>query len=626
MQAVAGPNLWIAPWDDEQENTQFPVLKLPSDLPDGSNYDDRYTLAIYTGSYLNLKQEGSRIWAQLRLVHVEALKIDLSKLGDALLHAFSDLPFEVRFGRQPLHCQATKTACLGWLYGSTKSISEDTFLPAIRQALNIPTTVALGIQWRAISDKFGKRPPFDRDNPSPSAIHVDIDSRHAPTYQRAASNLWRHYDRQKDRPKLPNDIQLRLVPCFSSAQCRSLTATATANITLMSSKQQFFITERIERLEVPFILLLDTPLSADNDITLRRAIMSRSPKNDPSKRLIHNIDFGWQDSRRAYATTVKPLLSEAYDFIASLIPEMVYRYGPSCQKWFSAEGLTTFESVTWDPEKMISVSAADNETQILVDEDLWGLGEDWRTDVTKKDILQEPTNELINQVTTRTLEDADDVHSFASTFGNKRPPKPLPADTGKTKQGGRVTLSTDVIDILNSKPSHDKTDTCSMSTAAFTTESTRVKLKDARAQINHQRDELTQQAVELEELRLELEQLRKSTSHLKVNAGPFEHTIVFDHNDPEFYTAMEIHSPNRSVDYTEHDVSPSLKANLRKKFSHAKDPLPSQRPSSSDFSHDEETDNSGSSDGHRSSNSLAHSHSVGSPAVVDLVDDGGCDC
>ena len=436
MQAIAGTNLWLLPWDEEQENDQFPVVKQPSDLPDGSDYNDRFTLAIYTGSYLNLKPEGSKVWTQLRLMHIAPLKLDISQLGHALQHAFTDLSFEVRFGRQPLHCQATKTACLGWLYGSSKTISEDTFLPAVRAALKIPDTIAIGMQWRAISDKFGKKPAFDQEKPPPSALHIDIDSRHAPTYQRAASNLWRHYDKQRDRPKLPNDIQLRLVPCFSSPQCRSLSATATANIILMSTKQHFFVTERLTRLEVPFILLLDTPLSDTNSITLRRAIMSRSPKDDPTKRLIHNIDFGWQDSHRVYATTVKPLLSEAYDFIASLIPEMVHRYGHGCQKWFSAEGLTTFESVTWDPEKMITTSAADHETQNLVDEDLWGLGTDWRTDSTKKDLFAaSESSDQDNQVTTRNLEDADDVQSFASTFGNKRRPSTNhTTDTRHTKK------------------------------------------------------------------------------------------------------------------------------------------------------------------------------------------------
>ena len=138
MQAIAGTNLWLLPWDEEQENDQFPVVKQPSDLPDGSDYNDRFTLAIYTGSYLNLKPEGSKVWTQLRLMHIAPLKLDISQLGHALQHAFTDLSFEVRFGRQPLHCQATKTACLGWLYGSSKTISEDTFCPQFERLSKFP--------------------------------------------------------------------------------------------------------------------------------------------------------------------------------------------------------------------------------------------------------------------------------------------------------------------------------------------------------------------------------------------------------------------------------------------------------------------------------------------------------
>lgn len=614
MQAVAGTDLWIAPWDEEQESA-FKILKKPSDIPDGSKYDDRFTLAIYTGSFLNLKTEGSTVWVQLRLVHKKELKVAISQLGNALQHSFQDLSFSVRFNRQPNHCQATKSACLGWLYGSTKTISEEQFLPAIRKTLNIPSTVAFGIQWRAITDKFGKRPPFDKENPPSSAIHLDMDYRYAATYQRAASNLWRQYDKQKNRPQLPNGIQLRLVPCFSSTQCRALSATAMTNITLMRDKQHFFVTERIVRLEVPFINLLDSPLSTTNEITLRQAIMSRAPRSEPTKRLIHNVDFGWQDAHRVFITTIQPYLSEAHDFISSLIPEMVFRHGQACQPWFTAEGLTFFESVTWNPETMATTSSADQDTQDLLDEDLWGLGNDWRIETKKLEApIQAGTSILKNQVTTRNLEDDDDIQSFASTFGNKRIPKQkddIP-DKGHTKEGGKVTLSTEIIELLR-RPRQNHTDTCSMSTAAKTTESTRVKLSVARNTIDEQKAEIAIQAAELEQLRIDMEHLKQSTAHL---GKPTPH----DDESMETESIIVINSNNSSP-----------KQNLLSKFTGAKTKITTKNKSKkrqisfADLQSDEDPGSiAGASRSDESTNSSVHSPLVGHDAV-DSSDDGVCD-
>ena len=218
----------------------------------------------------------------------------------------------------------------------------------------------------------------------------------------------------------------------------------------MKDKQHFFVTERIERIEVPFIGLLDSPISPTNGITLRRAIMSRAPRSDPTKRLIHNVDYGWQDTHRTYITTVKQYVSEAHEFISSLIPEMVFRYGQDCQSWFTAEGLSFFESVSWNPDTMKTTSSADEDTQNLLDEDLWGLGDDWRVENNKKELPVPIGTSILknnkNRVTIRNLEDDEDIKSFASAFGNHRnqPTPTPPPDSGHTKVGGTVTLSAEL--------------------------------------------------------------------------------------------------------------------------------------------------------------------------------------
>ena len=184
MQAIVGTNLRIATWDPEQEQT-FPDLLTPDTTPKGTTFDDKQMLNIYTNAYVSSKKENSRIWTQLRLAHEQP------KVGEALQNAFEDFKFDVRFSRQPNHCQATHVECIGWLYGSTKTISEETFVPAIRSALNLSDKVAFGIQWRVITDKYGKRPPYDQENPPPSAIHLDIDKRFATLVQKQASTLWK---------------------------------------------------------------------------------------------------------------------------------------------------------------------------------------------------------------------------------------------------------------------------------------------------------------------------------------------------------------------------------------------------------------------------------------------------
>ena len=537
IQDITGPNLHIGPWDEEQESTEFPVITHPNKFPSGKEKNPLY---IYTGSYINPKREGSKVWIQLRFVHELPIKLELHKLGEMLQDAFSDLPFDVRFNRQPMHCQATKSECIGWLYGSTKSISEETFTPAVRKALQIPDKVAFGLQWRVITNKFGKRPAFDQDHPPPSALHIDIDHRFVHTIQKRASELWRKSAKQKDRQPLPNDIQLRLVPCFSSTlSAARKTSKTEENVILMAEKQLFFVTKCINKIDIPFVRLLDTPLSNANDITLRRAIMSRSPSHEPTKRLIHNVDFIWNDTRRVQATTISKYLSATHEFISSMIPEMVFKYGPECQKWFSEDGLSYFENVIWDPTKLSTTSTTDQHTQDLVDEDLWDLGDEWKTPAERTpptkagtSILKQKTSiKEKNKVTVRQLETDDDIRSFASAFGNEpSESSPTGEDTGQTNNDATVTLSKQVLARMAQATPNRNSDNCSMSTAARTTDSTRLKLQVARTTIEDQTTTLTAQNATLLQQAQEIERLRQMLSGHPQRSP--EHEIIFDVDSP----------------------------------------------------------------------------------------------
>jgi hypothetical protein len=100
-------------------------------------------------------------------------------------------------------------------------MNSNTFIPAIKKALNIPDSVAIGIQFRSIANENGKKPTFDKENPPAAAIHLDMDERYALVYQAPCASLWRKNSKQR----LPNGVQLRLVPCFTSATGKSITDT-----------------------------------------------------------------------------------------------------------------------------------------------------------------------------------------------------------------------------------------------------------------------------------------------------------------------------------------------------------------------------------------------------------------
>jgi hypothetical protein len=97
-------------------------------------------------------------------------------------------------------------------------MNSNTFVPALKKALKIPPNMAVGIQYRAIANEMGKKPPFDKEDPPAAAIHLDIDEWYALLYQARAASLWRKNSKQR----LPNKVQLRLVPCFTSATGKSM--------------------------------------------------------------------------------------------------------------------------------------------------------------------------------------------------------------------------------------------------------------------------------------------------------------------------------------------------------------------------------------------------------------------
>jgi hypothetical protein len=177
IQDVLGKDIYLAAWDAEQEKS-VPPLKKPSKLP-----ALRESLGIYLGTYVNPKTEGSRIYLNLRLVTAKPHFVPVEKFGEELSEHFANSKHKLTISRQPRPCQAAKTECIGWLMYSRKSMNSDTFVPAIKKALNLPSYVEIGVQYRAITNKTGKKPKYNKEEPPTAALHLDMDERYALVYQ-----------------------------------------------------------------------------------------------------------------------------------------------------------------------------------------------------------------------------------------------------------------------------------------------------------------------------------------------------------------------------------------------------------------------------------------------------------
>jgi hypothetical protein len=124
------------------------------------------------------------------------------------------------------------------------------------------------------------------------------------------------------------------------------------------------------------------PLSPTNSMTLRRAMMSRSPVKQPINRLIHNVDASWNQPFKHTITSVMGEDAEAQRFLINMIPEFLHRFGDEATKWFTGKGLLVYEGVKWNPKKGTNSSTKERDSEEMVQEDLWDLTNEWKKYVT----------------------------------------------------------------------------------------------------------------------------------------------------------------------------------------------------------------------------------------------------
>jgi hypothetical protein len=408
IQDILGKTVHIAAWDNEQE-LSFPPITSPSTIP-----KSRESLGIYLGTYVNPKADGSRVYLKLRLLSPLTHPVPLSRFGIELSDHFRNSEHRLSMTRQPQPCQATKSSCVGWLMYSCKSMNSETFVPAIKKTLKIPDEVAIGIQYRTISNETGKKPAFNREDPPAAAIHLDIDERYALIYQARAASLWR----KNSKKRLPNGVQLRLIPCFTSATGKSMTETQRSDAKTLTERQYYFVKAHLQMLPpYYFISQLDTPLGPDQPMTLRRAIMSRSPKNHPTSRLIHNVDPSWNQTTKHMITTVVGKEIEAQRFLVNMIPEFLHQFGEAATKWFTSSGLIVYQDVKWNPEKGNTTSAKEQESEEMVKEDVWDLNDKWKEICETKTTDNRPETSTIDQAASTT----DQTGATKATSNTDRP-------------------------------------------------------------------------------------------------------------------------------------------------------------------------------------------------------------
>ena len=107
--------------------------------------------------------------------------------------------------------------------------------------------------------------------------------------------------------------------------------------------------------------------------------MARAPKDRPASRLIHNVDQSWNSTSKYVVTTVVGREEEANRFLSNLSPELLFTHGPDASKWFSGQGLSVYKDVRWNPKKGTTSSTNARASADMVEEDLWDLGEKWKS-------------------------------------------------------------------------------------------------------------------------------------------------------------------------------------------------------------------------------------------------------
>jgi hypothetical protein len=126
---------------------------------------DEHSLKRMFTSYLHVyinpkKNKDSKIYAKIRFVTAspDSLKVPLPELGQELLEDIEESCGALLY-KTPYPCNCCKWDNMGWLFGSVKTMDQNTFVPALREKLGIPDYVAVGVQWHVLKKWVADEPP-----------------------------------------------------------------------------------------------------------------------------------------------------------------------------------------------------------------------------------------------------------------------------------------------------------------------------------------------------------------------------------------------------------------------------------------------------------------------------------
>jgi hypothetical protein len=549
QKACIGP-VGIALWDPSLPPIEgtAPILWKASELPDGSRgAKDKEIVQCFFDHWMNgIPNKKYVAYMKVRFVTSDPDKLQrpLAQLGSTIADDLLSLcknplkDTKIALSRNALPCQAVKTTVVGWLFGSVKSIHEDSFLPALRKELHIPPEVALGVRWKAIRNSRNYAPktfqvvdgpagnnhvPFDKDAPrppSPQALTIEIDDQYYALYAPKFAALWK----KKSKPKICG-LHLRLVPCFSNPAMAVADDARKAEVAMMAQKQLHFVQNFTARLPMnSFIAFLDLPIpdvrTPGADWTLRRYLMKAAPKGFPSQRLFVTIDQHFK-GHGFQAVTVKPFWEEAARALNNMIPECLQIFGSPAARWFTPAGLHAYKDVKWDPNSNLTISA-NRDIAACIEENFFMMGDGWKkpdTPSSRKDI-QEALPAALNPTSRATTaaeylaQRANDIQTDASikSFGDQIFDRDHDGDTVHTviipnDNTTPISLLQPVVqldltgmELCTDHETRGDVESLGMSTAARTTETTRRDLKEAKQHNQALIDENELQADEMEAL------------------------------------------------------------------------------------------------------------------------------
>jgi hypothetical protein len=163
LQDQTTKKLFIASWDPDLASPE-PLIKKATDFPEGSA-KKRMKYVNYFSGYPNPKRgKPSNIYLQVRFVTnaPQDMPFELENMGHELSECIQE-EMRVFLAKKPYACQAIKPECIGWFFGSTKSIDSKKLVPAIKTKLNIPNNIAVGLQWRTIKMENGCKFPWSEE-------------------------------------------------------------------------------------------------------------------------------------------------------------------------------------------------------------------------------------------------------------------------------------------------------------------------------------------------------------------------------------------------------------------------------------------------------------------------------